>query len=88
MLRTLGMLSVALLLFVAAGCHPAEGERCNPLLFNDECTAGNASLQCTYPTGCGVAYCCPIHGTSSNPNCQACPGDGGVDASVDASTTD
>ncbi len=74
MTRILALLALA---FVLAGCHPGEGERCNPMLFTDECNSGFA---CTYPTGCGVAFCCPTSGQSSNPNCQACStGDGGVD---------
>jgi hypothetical protein len=76
MIRMLGISTVVLLL---AGCHPDEGERCNPMLFNDECNSG---FSCTYPQNCGVAFCCPTTGTSSNPNCQACPGsDGGTSES-------
>lgn len=88
MLRSIVLSSVALLMFAVAGCHPAEGERCDQPLFNDECTAGNAALHCVYPANCGVAYCCPINGSSASPNCQACPGDGGVDASVTDLATD
>jgi hypothetical protein len=58
-------------LLLASGCAPGEGDRCNPLLFSDECGGG---LQCTVPQNCAVAYCCP---TNSEPvtvaNCQACP---------------
>jgi hypothetical protein len=60
----------------AVACHPDEGQRCNPLLFNDECPS---NLACTYPPNCGVAYCCPKSGPSAQPNCQACPAaDGGA----------
>jgi hypothetical protein len=67
------------LLIALAGCHPGEGERCNPLLFNDECTGG---LKCIYPTNCGVAYCCPPPElmSAASGNCQACPDlDAGTD---------
>jgi hypothetical protein len=65
------MIGIAALL-VTAACHPGEGERCNPLFFGDECTAGDPNLSCVYPPGCGVAFFCPKSG-SSNPNCAACP---------------
>ncbi len=77
--------AIVTLLLAAAGCHPGEGERCNPLLFSDECTAGNAALSCVYPPHCGVAYCCPTKASSTNPNCQACPSDAGV---ADSGTSD
>ena len=67
-----------LLGLLAAGCGaPGLGERCNPLLFqvSDQCAKG---LSCTYPAHCGVAYCCPISGTTSDPSCQACPSDAGA----------
>jgi hypothetical protein len=80
MIRILGLLIVVVSF---AACHPGEGERCNPMLFSDECNSGFA---CTYPANCPVAFCCPTSGTSSNANCQACPGaDGGT---TDAATTD
>jgi hypothetical protein len=44
-----------------------EGERCNPLLTNDECGSG---LSCQEPTDCPESYCCPTMGTSTNPYCQ------------------
>lgn len=73
MLRSLRLCVV---LFAVAGCHPNEGERCNPMLFSDECKSGFA---CTVPQRCAVAYCCPTIGTSSSANCQACPdSDGGA----------
>lgn len=81
MLRMLGTMGVTLVLLVGTGCEPGLGERCNPQLFSDECAAGNASLSCVYPANCGVAFCCPTSGSTTDPNCQACPGDGGVDAS-------
>ncbi len=78
--RALGALLTALL--VVAGCKPVEGERCNPLLFSDECPQG---LSCTYPANCGVAYCCPQQAASGiSGNCQACPSvDGGMEAGTD-----
>ena len=81
MIRILGISTV---LFLLAGCNPSEGERCNPLLFSNDCNSGFA---CTYQSNCGVAYCCPTNRASSNPNCQACPA---ADAGsvVDAGTSD
>jgi hypothetical protein len=65
----------------AAACKPSEGDRCNPLLFSDECGSG---LACTYPAGCGVAYCCPPSTTNAPATCQPCAtDDGGVDGSTD-----
>ena len=73
MMRIVGLVAA---IFALTGCHPNEGERCNPMLFSDECRSG---FVCTYPQGCPVASCCPTTGTSSNPNCQACPAlDGGA----------
>jgi hypothetical protein len=80
MLRIAIPLAMALSIFAGAGCGAPElGERCNPLLFTvgDQCAHG---LSCVYPANCGVAYCCPTSGTSTDPNCQACPSDAGVDA--------
>jgi hypothetical protein len=80
MMRTFALLA---LLFAAAGCkHPGEGERCNPMLFTDQC----GTLSCVYPQGCGVAFCCPVDADGGVvPNttltCQPCPTD-------DASTSD
>jgi hypothetical protein len=54
----------------AAACHPSMGERCNPLLFEDECGSG---LACTYPPNCGVAFCCPPPATTSVPMCMFPP---------------
>ena len=68
--------AVSAIVLLLGACQPKEGERCNPLLFTDECEAGFA---CTYPPNCGVAYCCPTTGTSRHPNCQPCPAaDGGA----------
>ena len=68
--------AVSAIVLLLGACQPKEGERCNPLLFTDECETGSA---CTYPPNCGVAYCCPKTGTSSHPNCQPCPAaDGGA----------
>jgi hypothetical protein len=86
MLSRAVMLTLVLLSIVAlTGCGaPGLGERCNPLLFNvsDQCQPG---LSCVYPKSCGVAYCCPMTGTSADPNCQACPSDAGAS---DASSSD
>lgn len=59
-----------------------EGWVCNPLVLQDECNTG---LHCT-PASCGgTAYCCPVSGKSSDPNCNQ-PGcvDGGDDGGGDA----
>jgi hypothetical protein len=69
------MLATLFFAALVAGCHPGEGERCNPMLFTDECPT---NLACIYPEGCGVAYCCPNSGPSAEPNCQPCSADGGV----------
>jgi hypothetical protein len=76
MTRFLALLALATLVATAAGCHPDEGERCNPLLFSDECSAADPRLSCVYPPNCGVAYCCPApskFSATSSPNCLACP---------------
>lgn len=76
MTRLLLSLGISALLLAGAGCSPGEGERCNPMLFNDECSQG---LKCTFPAGCGVSFCCPVSTSSSNANCQQCPvQDGGA----------
>jgi hypothetical protein len=70
------IVALATLALAGSGCHPGEGERCNPLLFSDECTDGNPNLHCVYPPHCGVAYCCPALQSftpGTNPNCDACP---------------
>jgi hypothetical protein len=48
-----------------------EGERCNPLVLQDECNAG---LHCKLAT-CSEAYCCPTDRSSTDPHCNAegCP---------------
>jgi hypothetical protein len=76
MTRLFAIVLLTTLAGAGAGCHPGLGERCNPALFSDECTAGDSTLSCVYPPNCGVAYCCPTAdktGSSSNPNCMACP---------------
>jgi len=76
MIRLFTMIALAAVVLTAGGCRPSEGERCNPLLFSDECSDGDSNLRCTYPTNCGVAYCCPVPDkvtATSSPNCQACP---------------
>src|SRR5580704_12059354 len=60
------------------GCSESqEGDRCNPSLSHQECNAG---LSCQQPVDCPENYCCPINGTSNNPNCQ--PGCNGGLASI------
>jgi hypothetical protein len=73
MTRILGFLGFAAL----AACHPREGQRCNPLSFNDDCGGG---LTCLYPPGCGIAFCCPTPDMFNNavPMCTfppSCSGD-------------
>jgi hypothetical protein len=66
LLELVGVLCV--LCFI--GCNRERGERCNPLLFEDECGSG---LSCQYPTNCAVAVCCPPSGmTNANvpPGCS------------------
>ncbi len=75
MMRFFGLSAVVLML---GACHPDEGERCNPMLFTDECARG---LACTVPAGCAVAFCCPTSRASTNFNCQPCP-------SMDAGASD
>lgn len=77
MSRLVGGFSVAALLLTYLGCTPIEGDRCNPLLFTDECGSGT---QCSYPKNCAVAYCCPSQVTAkTSSTCQACPPpDGGA----------
>jgi hypothetical protein len=83
--------AVAAALAVLAGaCDTggAEGDRCNPLVQQDECDNG---LHCTAAT-CSESYCCRIDGTSSDPHCHAegCPdpdagaAEAGSDAAEDA----
>ena len=86
MLRILAKLAFIASLSVLAACKPGPGDRCNPLLFNDDCHDSTNNLMCVYPSYCGVAYCCPVDADggllpSSNPNCQSCP-------NLDAGTTD
>jgi hypothetical protein len=53
-----------------------EGDVCNPLVLRDECNSG---LHCK-AASCTTSYCCPVDGSSSDPNCNApgCPDtDGG-----------
>ncbi len=57
-------------------CTVQEGDRCNPLLFNDDCTS-TPGLTCQYPMSCGVAFCCPAPdkvNASTHVNCLACSG--------------
>jgi len=70
------ILVLALFAVACAACDPTEGDRCNPLLFEDECASG---LACTVPPNCVVAFCCPASGPSTSAKCQACAaGDGGT----------
>jgi hypothetical protein len=85
MMRLIGIVSAAALLGLAA-CTPSEGDRCNPLLFSDECPS---PMHCTVPANCAAAFCCPDKvGPKDSPNCQACPSDGGTDNSGDGGTDD
>jgi hypothetical protein len=57
------------LLPLALGCNVGnEGERCNPSLTHDECSAG---LSCLQPVDCPESYCCPTTRVSRDPFCQA-----------------
>ncbi len=90
---TWGALALACALL---GCEQTEGERCNPNLFESECSDG---LTCVYPTApmCGVAYCCAMD-TDGNvvdphPSCRAdpslaCAPDGGATSDPDLSSVD
>jgi|GEM_PF-3156264 len=70
------MMLVAPVLAGLAACQPGHGERCNPLYFDNDCSAG---FTCVYPTAavCGVAYCCAVdkddNVTDKDPNCQPDP---------------
>jgi hypothetical protein len=87
---TLLVLAGAIVAIVVAGaCNLGgdEGDRCNPLVLQDECNAG---LHCRYAT-CSQAYCCPTDHASAEPNCAGagCPdtdaaADGGTDATPDS----
>jgi hypothetical protein len=81
--------AAAVLVAFIGGCDIGgkAGDRCNPLVLQDECNSG---LHCTVAT-CSEAYCCPTNGSSTDPHCNAtgCPDtdagdDGGADA-ADAS---
>jgi hypothetical protein len=77
-------LAFGLFAVTGTGCNESqEGDRCNPDLSHDECNAG---LSCQQPVDCPENYCCPISGTSSNPNCQ--PGCNGGQASICAAGGD
>ncbi len=94
---------IAMLLGLGTGCESGtkEGERCNPLVLQDECKAG---LHCK-PATCSEAYCCPTDRSSTDPNCNAkgCPdetdageqgasdaaeADSGIEQGLDAATSD
>jgi hypothetical protein len=76
----IGCLALLGMLLSIANCRTAEGDRCNPLRFSDEC---GPERKCSYPPNCAVAYCCPAEDRitpDTHPNCQACPPlDGGTD---------
>jgi hypothetical protein len=65
---------------LAVACHPDAGERCNPLLFSDECHGDNSNIYCTVPANCAVAYCCAVDTVGDAgiidkaANCQPCAG--------------
>lgn len=69
----IGCLALLGMLLSIANCRTSEGDRCNPLLFSDEC---GPERKCIYPANCAVAYCCPPADQTPadmHPNCQACP---------------
>jgi hypothetical protein len=82
MSRSIEAFCFAALLWLAAGCKPEVGERCNPLQFNvrEQCSTG---LICVYPPNCGVAFCCPpsadLAGQGSPPACLFPPNCSGAD---------
>ena len=85
---------VGLLAFGGCETGGKVGDRCNPLVQQDECNSG---LHCQLVT-CSVAYCCPTSGSSSEPNCanaEGCPdpdageaegGDAEVEAAAETGT--
>jgi hypothetical protein len=84
-LTLLVLVGVVVAIVVAGACALGgkEGDRCNPLVLQDECNAG---LHCRYAT-CSEAYCCPTDRASTDPNCTAagCPDtDAGADSGTDA----
>lgn len=96
MIRSTHLLAIAVTLtgcvFFANGCEIGgnEGDKCNPLVLQDEC---DSHLRCTQVT-CGAFYCCSPDGTSESSLCKGdfCPtsADGGPDpdATMDAASTD
>ena len=89
-----------LLVTFLAACRPDAGERCNPLVFTNDCQpASDARLSCVYPTTpgcsgstcCGVAYCCAVDGkgnvVDSHPNCRPDPAAASV-CMIDLGVTD
>ncbi len=77
-------LVTSFMLFFLVGCDQGqEGDRCNPSLSHDECNTG---LSCQQPPSCPENYCCPITGTSTDPNCQ--PGCNGGDIAICNATPD
>jgi hypothetical protein len=77
-------LAFGLFAVTGTGCNESqEGDRCNPDLSHDECNSG---LSCQQPVDCPENYCCPVSGTSSNPNCQT--GCNGGQASICAAGGD
>lgn len=87
-LSALWVALAGLLPLAGAGCDQGnEGERCNPLATNDECTGGLVcsgnpiGLAASHPIAyCPENYCCtPSPASSDNPYCQ--PGcNGGAQA--------
>jgi hypothetical protein len=76
-LVALGAVSVALVM-LGGGCDTGgnEGDRCNPLVQQDECDDG---LHCQAAT-CSESYCCPTERTSADPRCSAAVGCADPDA--------
>lgn len=64
---------VGALVALASACETGgkEGDRCNPLVLQDECNGG---LHCR-PATCSEAYCCPTARSSADPHCiaEGCP---------------
>lgn len=77
---------VCLAAFFAACDGGNEGDRCNPDLSHDDCSAG---LTCQTPSTCVENYCCPSDPSKSTDdycngkNCPPADDDASADAGVD-----